>query len=399
MGIQKMVMFRDLNDLKLIKTADYLLDTENNLALIKTIKLLIKSSMRFDYYLPIIKKFAEFVQDIPLKRTKAFKQEISFLERGLQRSTRTLLLCLKYFFPDKTDFESISDSDALWIYAAFTAALFLDIGKLIAKYTLLLYDKNHQLIDEWNFFSVSMINHGYYYKINYIKENKDNLKYSSTPILAGKILDSVTDTFLKNDCLNWIASDKKVLESWIDILSGKKDRIPMTSFMSMIPFAEIDIIEKYRINAPISVDNPNGELFLQWLRKEIENGKIVIGEKNAKVIISNGKILISTVLFEEFAELHQNCESPEVVKNQFINIILQLYQIPISELDQRYRAFGGLSGLNDSSKRYRAVGGISTTQENQKNPPQRFLQGDSSLIFLIKKPPTLTSAKNLINSY
>ena len=49
-----MVMFRDLNDLKLIKTADYLLDTENNLALIKTIKLLIKSSKRFDYYLPII---------------------------------------------------------------------------------------------------------------------------------------------------------------------------------------------------------------------------------------------------------------------------------------------------------------------------------------------------------
>ena len=345
------------------------------------------------------KKFAEFVQDIPLKRTKAFKQEISFLERGLQRSTRTLSLCLKYFFPDKTDFESIADSDALWIYAAFTAALFLDIGKLIAKYTLLLYDKNHQLIDEWNFFSVSMLNRGYYYKINYIKENKDNLKYSSTPILAGKILDSVTDTFLKEDCLNWIASDKKVLESWIDILSGKKDRIPMTSFMSMIPYAEIDIIEKYRIDAQISVDNPNGELFLQWLRKEIENGKILIGEKDAKIIISDGKILISTVLFKEFAALYQNCESPEIVKNQFINIILQLYQIPISELDQRYRAFGGLSGLNDSSKRYRAVGGISTTQENLKNPPQLFLQGDSSLIFLIKKPPTLSSAKNLINSY
>lgn len=392
-------MFRDLNDLKLIKTSDYLLDTESNLALIKTIKSLIKSPERFDYYLPIIKKFSEFVQEIPLKRANSFKQEISFLERGLQRSTRTLLLCLKYFFPEKKNFENISDSDALWIYAAFTAALFLDIGKLIAKHTLLLYDKNHQLIDEWNFFLVSMVKRGYYYKINYIKENNDNLKYSCTPILAGKILESVTDTSLKKDCLNWIASNKKVLESWIDILSGKKDRIPMTSFMSMIPYAEIDIIEKYRIDEQILVDNPSGDLFLQWLRQEIENGKILTGEKDTKVIILDEKILISTELFKEFAELHQNSESPEVIKNQFINVILQLYQIPISELYQRYRAFGGLSGLNDSSKRYRAVGGISTAQENQKSLPQLFLQGDSSLIFLIKKPPVTVTAKNLINSY
>src|SRR5438128_1455241 len=86
-------------DLNVIKTADELLSTENNLVFIETVKLLIKLSNRFNsFYLPIIKKFAEFVQNIP------FNQEINFLERGLERGARTLSLCLKCFFPEETDF-------------------------------------------------------------------------------------------------------------------------------------------------------------------------------------------------------------------------------------------------------------------------------------------------------
>ena len=45
-------------DLYPVKTADDLLNTENNLVLIETIKSLIKPSDRFNYYLFIIKKFA-----------------------------------------------------------------------------------------------------------------------------------------------------------------------------------------------------------------------------------------------------------------------------------------------------------------------------------------------------
>ncbi|OIZ94432.1 hypothetical protein A1D18_06240 [Candidatus Rickettsiella isopodorum] len=382
-------------DLNVIKTADDLLNTENNLVLIETIKLLVKPPNRFNYlYLPIIRKFAEFVQAIPLMQYGFFNQEINFLERGLERSARTLSLCLKYFFPEESDFINISNSDALWIYATFTAALFLDIGKLTVKYSIMVYHKKSYPLKKWNPFSGSILDLGHYYKIDYVKENYDNLEYSTTPMLARQILDSVSNLSLETEGFNWIASDLRVLEIWFYLLSGKEDRIPMTSFMSMVPRAEIELIENSRLIAQIAATDPSGEAFLQWLRKELADGKILINEKTAKISISDGKIFISTALFQEFANINPNYKHPEVIEKQFIDVA-KLYQIPISELDQRYRAFGGLSGLDDLSKRYRTVGGISTTQENQKNSFQRVLQGDIRLISLITSNISIQRIINL----
>lgn len=387
-------------DLFLIQTADDLLNTEKNLASIEAIKLLIKPSNYFDYYIPVIKKFAEFVQNIPLIQDGFFNQKTNFLERGLERGTRTLVLCLKYFFPGEINFSNISVENELWLYATFTAALFLDIGKLAVGYSITLYHRKVYALKKWNPFRTAMLGQGYYYKINYIKESFNNLNNFSTYKLACNILDSATNITSETEGFNWIASDLKVLEIWIHLLSGEQDRIPMTSFMSMIPRAEIEIIENYRINAQVSVTDPIGEAFLRWLRKELAEGKILINEKDAKIRISDGKIFISTTLFQEFANVNPNYKHPEVIEKQFIDVA-KLYQISISELDQRYRAFGGLSGLGDLSKRYRTIGGISTTQENQKNSPQRVLQGDIRLISLItsttsiQKIITLDSAKNL----
>lgn len=380
-------------DLYPVKTADDLLNTENNLVLIETIKSLIKPSDRFNYYLFIIKKFAEFVQDIPLTQYGFFNQEINFLERGLERGTRTLTLCLKYFFPEEINFSNISDKNALWVYAAFTAALFLDIGKLFVKYSITLYHEEAYPLRIWELYKSSMLGQGYYYKIDYIKENFDNLEKSTTHILARQILDSVTNINSEAKGFNWIASDLRVLETWLNLLSGEEDRIPMTSFMSMVPRAEIDMIENARIKAQIATTDPSGEAFLQWLRKELADGKILINQKDAKIRISDGKIFISAALFQEFADVNPNYKHPEVIEKQFIDVA-KLYQISISELDQRYRAFGGLSGLGDLSKRYRAVGGISNAQENQKSSLQRILQGDIRLISLITSN---TSIQNIVN--
>lgn len=387
-------MFRGLKaskkaqaDLYEIKSAEDLLNSGNNLPLIEAIKSLpIKPSGWLDYYFPVINKFSEFVQSIPLN------QEISFLERGLERSKRTLILCLEYFFPGQKNFSTISDMDALWIYAAFTAALFLDIGKLFVKYSITVYHKEIYPLKIWEPYKGSMLGQGYYYEVDYIKENLDDLKNLTTHIFARQILDSANITLEKKG-FNWIASDLNVLKAWLNLLSGQENRIPMTSFMSMVPRAEIDMIENSRINAQIVATDPSGEAFLQWLRKELTDGKIFINEKDAKISISDGKIFISTALFQEFANANPNYKHPEVIEKQFIDIA-KLYQISISELDQRYRVFGGLSGLGDLNKRYRAVGGISTAQENQKNSPQRILQGDIRLISLITSN---TSIQKIIN--
>ncbi|MEN9917023.1 MAG: hypothetical protein RLY40_955 [Pseudomonadota bacterium] len=378
-----------------VKKADDLLNTENNLVLIEKIRSLIKPSSRFNYfYLAIIKKFAEFVQDIPLIKHGFFNHQINFLERGLERSSRTLSLCLEYFFPEEINFRNISDKDALWIYAIFTAALFLDIGKLAIKYSIKLYENEEKdSFKKWNP-HIGAINKIYKYQIDYIKENSDNLEYAITPLLARQILDSATDINSDGEGFSWIASDSKVLETWLNLLSGKEDRIPMTSFMSMVPRAEIEIIENTRINTQVEITDPAGEAFLQWLRKELAEGKILINEKDSKINISNEKIFISSDIFREFADKNANYENPEVIRKQFINI-LELYQISFGELDQRYRAFGGMSGQENANIRYSAIGGISTIQKNQKNSELLVIQ-DPRFLNLLRLPPNVL--KTLISN-
>lgn len=370
-------------ELHSIITADELLNITNSREFIKTINLLIKPSSHFNhFYLPVIKKFAEFVQNITENQRSFFNRQVSFLERGLERASRTLTLVLAYFFPKEINFANVSDKDALWIYAVFTAALFLDIGKLAVKYTVMIYHKKGYLIKKWNPYIASMLGQGNSYKFDYIKENLNDLRYFVTPMLARQILDSTAISPIETNGFNWIASDPIVLQSWFSLLSGEEERIPMTSFMSMIPRADIDIIESYRLNAQITLENPAGEAFLQWLRKELAKERIVINEGNAKIQITEGKIALSTTLFQDFVNENPNFKHPAIVEKQFIDVA-KVYQIPISELYQRSRAIGGLSGQSDPGKRYRAIGGFSVVHENEKNLQQRTLQGDIRLISFI----------------
>ncbi len=370
-----------------IKSATELLATQENQGFIRNIKSLIKPSRCFDgLYLPAIEKFAEFVQNIPENQQDFFGQQEEFLTHGLERVSRTVSLCLAYFFPEKSDFSSISEQDALWVYATFTAALFLDIGKIAAKYAVMLYHEKARPLKKWDLYKGSMLEQGNYYKFDYLKENFNDLRYFITPILARQILDTATETAEKSG-FNWITSDPEVLEVWFALLSGEEDRIPMTSFMSMIPRAEIEIIENYRKAAKISVVNPAGEAFLQWLRKELKEGRIALNEKEGKIHIKEKEILLSTALFQQFANSNSSFKHPEIIERQFVDIA-KLYQISISELDQRYRAQGGLSGMSDLGKRYRTIGGITTIQENEKKSSgQRFLKGGIGLLSLLTSQP------------
>ncbi len=347
---------------------------------------MIKPSRCFDdLYLPVIEKFAEFVQILPENQRGFFEQQTEFLTRGLERVSRTLSLCLAYFFPEKTDFANISKQDALWIYTTFTAALFLDIGKIASKYTVMLYLEKGRPLKKWDPYSSAMVGQGSYYKFDYIKENFNDLRHFTTPLLARQILDSSNEISSEKG-FNWIASDPEVLEVWFALLAGEEERIPMTSFMSVIPRAETEIIEHYRKEKKISVIDPAGEAFLQWIRKEIKEGRISINEKGSKIYISEKEIILSVLLFQQFANSNSSYKHPEIIERQFVDIA-KLYQVSISELDQRYRAHGGLSGLSDLAKRYRAVGGTVSMQENAKLSSDRFLKGGIGLLSLITSQP------------
>ncbi len=370
-----------------IKSAAELLNTKDKQGFVETIKSLMSLSSGFnDFYYPVIEKFAEFVQTLPENQREFFGQPVEFLTLGLERASRTLSLCLAYFFPEKADFSTISKHDALWIYATFTAALFLDIGKIAVKYTVMLYHEKAYLLKRWDPYVSAMLGQGSYYQFDYSKENLNDLRYCVTPVLARQILDSATESSSEISGFNWIATDPEVLVVWFALLAGEEDRIPMTSFMSVIPRADIEIIENYRKEKKISAMDPAGEAFLQWLRKEIKEERIAIN-KNDKLRVTEKEIIFSISLFQQFANSNPNYKHPEIIERQFVDIA-KLYQIPISELDQRYRAQGGLSGISDLGKRYRTVGGLAATQENEKtSSAHRFLKGGIGLLSLITSQP------------
>jgi len=375
-----------------IKPATDLLSTEENKGFIQTIRTLIRSFQCFeDFYLPAIEQFAEFVQTLPENQREFFGQPVEFLTRGLERAARTLSLCLTYFFPDAADFSNISKRDTLWIYATFTAALLLDSGKIVVKYAVMLYHKKGYPIKKWDPYTGTMLGQAQasHYKFDYVKENFNDLRRFITPMLARQLIDSTTESSAKISGFNWIASDPEVFTVWFALLAGEESRIPMTSFMSVIPRAEIEIIENYRKEKKISITDPAGDAFLQWLRKEIQEGRVAINANNAndKLRVTEKEIILSASLFQQFADTNASYKHPGIIESQFIDVA-KLYQISISELDQRSRAHGGLSGRSDLGKRYRAIGGLAATQENEKIlPAQRCLTGGIALLALITSEP------------
>lgn len=383
------------SDVYPIKSAAELLGDKENQGFVKAMELLVKPSHYFDdFYFPTLKKFAEFVQNLPENQQGFFNQKTEFLTQGLERAARALALCLGNFFPDEPN---ISKHDALLIYATFTAALFLDIGKIAVKYTVMLYSEQCYPLKNWDVYSGAMLDQGSYYRFDYVKENFDNLNHFVTPILARQLLDSVTKSPEKKG-FNWIASDAEVFELWFALLSGQEERIPMTSFMAVIPRAKIEILDNNRKEAKMSAIDPAGEAFLQWLRKEIHEGRIPINGKNEELCITEKEVILSSLLFHEFAQLNSGYKHPEIIERQFIDIA-KLYQIPISEIDQRYRAQGGISGISDSGKRYRAVGGVASVRDNERITSHHFIKGGIGLFSLItahalSKESPLSSSRN-----
>lgn len=362
-----------------IKSATALLSSKDNQLLLQSIKLLVKPARRFDeYYLPVIEKFAEFVQNISENEQGFFGQQTDFLSHGLERVSRVLSLCITYFFPKQANFSTISKHNALWIYATFTAALFLDIGKIAVKYTIMLYHEKTYPFKKWDPYTSSMLGQGTYYKFDSIKQNFNELRQFITPLLARQILDSVESSAEKG--FNWIASDPEVLELWFALLMGEEDRIPMTSFMAMIPQAEIRTIENYRKKNNIVPQDSAGEAFLQWIRKEISEGRIEINTVDAKVQIKEKEIILSSILFQKFANANTLYKHAEIVQKQFIDIARR-YQIAVSELDLRTDM-----NVNDLYKKNIDISDTTGTHENDKIS-RRFLVGGIGLLALISSLP------------
>lgn len=365
-----------------IQSAEVLLAPEKRQKHLRAIKSLLNLPPKLydNLYYKVIERFAEFTQNLPETQYGMFAHEGGFIDHGLERASRALSLCLQYFFPQEKTLQNITAQEALWIYAVFTAALVLDISKIAVKYKVELCNRDGSTTKEWLPYSGAMNKNGKYYRFTFIKENRDNLKRLIAGLLARQILDSDKEeeggAASGTGGFNWIASNPDVLETWLMILQGEK-RLPMGSYLAVIPLADAQIIEAYFAGRaitpgmspgtqpfsntlfdstqPLGTEGQGfkpttdlGQDFLDWVRKNIENNKLSINEAaNSDLHIVENGALLNPDLFKKFAEDPLNAANinPENVDKQFRTILESFWDTP-GNVQHRYTAIQGLSSQN-----------------------------------------------------
>jgi len=283
--------------------------------------------------LKTIHKFAEFVQSLPETRTGYYSYNGGVLDHGLERASIGVSLARSYHFKDDKKVLDKSDQNALWIYAVFTAALFFDLGKIAVNQIITLCEKNGDEVARWNPLEGSMLNKGAtHYKLDFEKENREDLRRRLTSLLAEKLLPA--------EGYQWIIGDKDVLDAWLAMLND--DKRGRGSLVNLIPIADAKAIEKYYqeikaqlVGEELAFDLDKEEIkeeekkpeeekeaeleaaeeiaeekekgldeeFFEWLTEALESGKITVNLKDSLVQIIN----------EEAA-----LKYPEII-NQFIN--------------------------------------------------------------------------------
>lgn len=346
-----------LSTLTPIYEAGTLLNTAFRKDLLQKLQALLPLEFYQDFYLPIIEQFAIYVQMLPIARQGPFSA--SMLDHGISRAVYGINLCLSYFFPESKDFRSLSLSDpkALWLYTLFSAALFLDIGNLLAYYQITLYRQDTLLTKPWIPFMGAMSTMGATaYCFDYTEKNWEGLQPLSNSCLAVSILEKAPKT---QQGFFWITSCPETLEAWISVLSGEGARLPTHSIMRLIPFADREAIDRWQVlhssrSQKIGIfrsheslseqaipDRTQGERFLQWIREGIEKGAISVNsDDRSGARMTEAGVLIARYQLEEFSR--QQGQDIQAVEQQFRETVA-LYPSAVNERARLSSAMGGVA--------------------------------------------------------
>lgn len=349
-----------------VQSAQTLLAPEKRQLHLKNIRALLNLPPQLydTLYYKTIERFAEFVQHLPHTQHGAFSASGGFLDHGIERAARALSLCLNYFFPEEKNFQSIGSHEALWVYAVFTAALFLDLGRIAVKYQVSLCQRDGTISKEWSAYAGSMNKHGDYYKYDFIKENRDHLGRMVTGLLARQLLNEASGADSEEGGgFNWLASNPDVLEAWLNMLTSQGR--PVGTLLTVIPIADAQVIEAHlAIKNPhlfagsmFDAKTPSGEegllalttaeaeAFLHWLRTGLADGSISVNQADSNVHITPEGVLLDSKIFKEFSE--KNAAQVE----QQVNKLLESYVTTDSEVIKRSESERGglLSAIGGTS--------------------------------------------------
>lgn len=300
---------------------------------------------------------ANYLQDLPETRNSYFSNRGGFLNHGLSRCSAALSACRAYFVNDDgKPAKQLSETQQLWMYALFSAALLKGIGKLYVDFIVDLYDTNGDFIKKWDVLDGPMREQGaYFYDYDFDVPYQEVFRHRVTLLLAQQILPKVG--YL------WIASDKDVFSTWLALLeddsrSGgtlgmildKADALVINRFFLEHGMAgyqrEGEFKPLQQKNTTFSVPQRDlsehlkaGEIpqagmeFIKWLNRSLLTGRLMVNQ--APLFLVPGGLLMSPDMFKLFIREHPEFKSWLAVQTAFVQLDLHTTS-PTGENTQRF---------------------------------------------------------------
>ena len=228
-----------------------------------------------ELYTGLIANFASYVQVVPVTAGGPLG---SMLDEGLRRALYAVQLHLAEAKEE--------DADPLYTYAIFSAALLLDLRKLLANKKIILANEQGEFLAEWSPLTGPMTI-GDCYKVRSYARPMSQLSPYLTPLLARQVMPE--QAFL------WLSEDLNLLNMWLAALSGDEDsaggighfldlaKKRLRQFQEKLPILIVPMTEPQAVAL--------GEEFLSWLKKNAN-------EEN--VIVTKEGVLLEEKIFEDF---------------------------------------------------------------------------------------------------
>lgn len=259
-------------------------------------------------YVRLIEGFAEFVQLLPKTRGGVLG---GLLSQGIVRGITALQQFISHY--------GKSELDPLQAYAVFSAALCMDICKVVVNYKVLITDADGQYTTHWHPFAGAMTTLGTHYKLLAVSAAYQRLDVSVNVIFARQIMPE--SGFL------WLSKNWRVFADWLDALVGggrRGDRIAHT--ISRTRDEELDEFENFfdldEFDIRQDVEHEEGEEFRRWLKRGIENGEIEVNTKDALVhLTSHDAMFVDKQIFKQYADMVKSGVNIHVVFTQFGNLL------------------------------------------------------------------------------
>lgn len=167
-------------------------------------------------YLKFIANYAVFVQSLPSLKFSAFTKVQGHLEMSLNRAYFMLDFCShgKIPIPPKANGIPTDLHKAIWQFAVFSAAMLVDVGQLVDRFTIDICDKSYESLQTWDPLGGAMkLYDASHYSIRYISETPNHeLAKHLNVMLAKQIVPDYS--------LTWMLQDEAIFEEWLGFLHG-----------------------------------------------------------------------------------------------------------------------------------------------------------------------------------